>query len=50
MSPPTTQPTIYTEKDWNTVSIEEVKELGDKSTPMAMYRASKTLAEQGERV
>jgi len=49
MSPPS-QPTIYTEKDWNTVSIKEVEELGDKSTPIGMYRASKTLAEQGERV
>jgi len=40
------QPTIFSECDWNEGCIKEVRELGNKSSAATMYRASKTLAEK----
>ena len=36
----------FSEVDWNQASIKEVEELGMDAHPMAIYRASKTLAEK----
>jgi len=36
----------FTEKDWNTFSIEEFEKKGKNIDPMNAYRASKTLAER----
>ena len=42
------EPTVFSERDWNLAVIEEIREMGNKSSPTAIYRASKTLAEKGE--
>ncbi|KIL60770.1 hypothetical protein M378DRAFT_130340 [Amanita muscaria Koide BX008] len=39
-------PHVFSENDWNDQSIVEVESLGRKASPMAKYRASKTLAEK----
>ncbi|KAG6333457.1 hypothetical protein ID866_5627, partial [Astraeus odoratus] len=39
-------PTTFTEKDWNLQSLEIVNEQGENAPKLAIYRASKTLAEQ----
>ena len=44
---PLSEPTVFSEQDWNLNSIKEVQELGNKSPPSTVYRASKTLAEKG---
>ena len=41
------QPTVFSEHDWNESVIEEVRRLGNKTSPVAIYDASKTLAEKG---
>lgn len=41
-------PPTYTEADWNESSVNEVKEKGKDANNGEKYRASKTLAEQGE--
>ncbi|KAF9561492.1 D-lactaldehyde dehydrogenase [Agrocybe pediades] len=46
MAPPP-KPTVFSEKDWNVTSTREVEEQGNKTAPMTIYRASKTLAEKG---
>ncbi|KAF9482939.1 NAD(P)-binding protein [Pholiota conissans] len=40
-------PAKFSEADWNTNSPGVVEELGDKTPPVEIYRASKTLAEKG---
>ncbi|RDX50525.1 NAD dependent epimerase/dehydratase [Lentinus brumalis] len=40
------KPIVYTEADWNETEPAEVKEKGSEASPAAMYRTSKTLAEQ----
>ncbi|KAF8959849.1 hypothetical protein BDZ97DRAFT_1940549 [Flammula alnicola] len=45
MSPPP-KPSVFSERDWNLTSPREVEELGAKSPPMTIYRASKVLAEK----
>ena len=40
-------PTVYSEQDWNSSSIKEVEEMCSKSGPVVAYCASKTLAEKG---
>jgi nucleoside-diphosphate-sugar epimerase len=42
-----TEPKIFSEKDWNEQSIDEIKELGRNASGVTKYRASKTLAEKG---
>ncbi|KAF5320351.1 hypothetical protein D9611_011300 [Ephemerocybe angulata] len=37
---------VFTEADWNEVSLVEVKELGAKASGMAKYRASKVYSER----
>ena len=37
----------FDERSWNEGSIAEVAEKGRNASPMAKYRASKTLAEKG---
>lgn len=37
---------VYTEDDWNQLSIDQVKGMGDNTPPSASYRASKSLAEK----
>ena len=44
---PISEPTVYSEQDWNASSIKEVEEMGSKSGPVVAYCASKTLAEKG---
>ena len=46
---PISEPTVYSEQDWNSSSIKEVEEMGSKSGPVVAYHdcASKTLAEKG---
>jgi len=46
MSPPP-KPTVFSESNWNVDSPREVAEQGNKTAPMTIYRASKTLAEKG---
>ena len=43
----TTEPRVFSEKDWNEQAIDIVKEQGKSAPPIAKYRASKTLAEKG---
>ncbi|KAF9527862.1 hypothetical protein CPB83DRAFT_855320 [Crepidotus variabilis] len=43
---PTTIPTKFSEKDWNTTAEEEFKRLGEKTPVMSLYRLSKTRAER----
>lgn len=43
---PTTNPTVFTEKDWNQQAIKDVEEMGKAAPPASKYRASKTLAEK----
>ncbi|KDQ17955.1 hypothetical protein BOTBODRAFT_29272 [Botryobasidium botryosum FD-172 SS1] len=44
--PKTEMPAIYTETDWNTSAVEEVKEKGAQAGHLVKYRASKVLAER----
>ena len=39
-------PVIFTENDWNTEEVKKVQEEGSRD-PVAVYRASKVLAEKG---
>ncbi|KAL1751107.1 hypothetical protein FB107DRAFT_222671 [Schizophyllum commune] len=39
-------PVVFTDKDWNQQSIDEVEKLGKGASAAAKYRASKTLAEK----
>ena len=41
------EPKIFSEKDWNEEAIGVVKEKGKDAPAAAKYRASKTLAEKG---
>jgi len=43
---PVLDPTVFSERDWNEISIREVRELSNKTPPGTIYRASKTLAEK----
>ncbi|KAF9042284.1 hypothetical protein BJ165DRAFT_262532 [Panaeolus papilionaceus] len=43
---PSSQPSRFSETDWNEFSVKEVQEKGDKAAPIEIYRASKTLAER----
>ncbi|KAF9442584.1 D-lactaldehyde dehydrogenase [Macrolepiota fuliginosa MF-IS2] len=45
MSPPS-KPTVFSEKDWNTASLEDVEKNGRNALTMSKYRTSKTLAEK----
>jgi hypothetical protein len=47
MAPPS-KPTVFSENDWNTVSIEDVEKNGVDAISMSKYRTSKTLAEKGD--
>ncbi|KAH6903380.1 D-lactaldehyde dehydrogenase [Coprinopsis sp. MPI-PUGE-AT-0042] len=42
----TSEPSNFSEKDWNEASIKEVEEKGREADTMTKYRASKTLAEK----
>jgi len=44
---PSSKPTVFSERDWDVSAIEEVRKMGNKSAPLAIYRASKALAEKG---
>jgi hypothetical protein len=39
---PSKPSTVFSERDWNENAIKEVKEMGDKASPMAIYLALKT--------
>ncbi|KAJ3573251.1 hypothetical protein NP233_g2544 [Leucocoprinus birnbaumii] len=41
-----TVPTLFSEEDWNTFSVEDVEKNGVNAHPESGYRASKTLAER----
>ncbi|KXN81602.1 Putative NADPH-dependent methylglyoxal reductase GRP2 [Leucoagaricus sp. SymC.cos] len=41
-----TEPRLFSEEDWNTASVEDVKMNGKNANPTSGYRASKTLAER----
>lgn len=43
---PLSKPTVFSECDWNELAVKEVREKGNKTQPLTMYRASKTLAEK----
>ena len=43
---PSPNPSTFSEEDWNEDSIVEIKEKGKDASPIAKYRASKTLAER----
>ncbi|KXN81604.1 NADPH-dependent methylglyoxal reductase GRE2 [Leucoagaricus sp. SymC.cos] len=45
MAPPS-KPTVFTEKDWNQDSIDDVEKNGVNAIAMSKYRTSKTLAEK----
>jgi len=40
------EPTVFSEDDWNVTSPKEVEEQGSNAAPMSIYFASKTLAEK----
>lgn len=42
-----TLPTTFNENDWNLQCLENLRVLGENARHRDMYRASKTLAEQG---
>ena len=42
-----TKPAVFSEQDWNLGSIKEFQEKGNKTPPITLYCASKTLAEKG---
>jgi nucleoside-diphosphate-sugar epimerase len=42
----TTVPRVFTESDWNKADVEAVKTKGSAAGPLAIYMASKTLAEK----
>ncbi|KAL7418135.1 putative D-lactaldehyde dehydrogenase [Mrakia frigida] len=42
----TTPGKVWTESDWNTFSVSEIEEKGDKAAGYHLYMASKTLAER----
>ena len=42
-----TKPAVLSEQDWNLDSIKEFQEKGNKTPPITLYCASKTLAEKG---
>jgi hypothetical protein len=42
------KPPIHTEAEWNEGAVNEVEEKGKDANEVQKYRASKTLAEQGE--
>ncbi|PPQ64056.1 hypothetical protein CVT24_008869 [Panaeolus cyanescens] len=43
---PSSQPSRFSEADWNEASVREVEEKGGNAAPIEIYRASKTLAER----
>ena len=43
---PSTVPRAFAESDWNNADVEAVKTKGSAAGPVAMYMASKTLAEK----
>jgi hypothetical protein len=45
--PKDSKPAVFSEQDWGLSAIKEVQEMGNKSPPPTVYRASKTLAEKG---
>ena len=47
LSLPLSKPTVFSEEDWNLGSMKDVQEMGNKTPPSTVYRASKTLAEKG---
>ena len=47
LSPPLSEPIVFSEQDWNLSSVKEVEEMGNKCRPGAAYSASKSLAEKG---
>ena len=47
ITPSLSEPTVFSEQDWNLSSVKEVQELGNKSLPFTAYHASKSLAEKG---
>lgn len=46
MAPPA-KPTVFSEKDWNIDSFEDLEKNGVNALTMSKYRVSKTLAERG---
>ena len=44
---PPSEPTVFSELDWNEDAIKDVQALGNKASPMSIYCASKSLAEKG---
>lgn len=46
MAPPP-KPTVFSENDWNTASLEDVEKNGKNALTMSKYRTSKVLAEKG---
>ncbi len=47
VSSPPPKPTDFSEKDWNTASLEDVEKNGRNAQQMSKYRSSKVLAEKG---
>jgi nucleoside-diphosphate-sugar epimerase len=47
MAPPL-KPTVFSEKDWNRDSLDDVEKNGVNAITMSKYRTSKTLAERGQ--
>jgi len=41
------EPSVYSEDNWNEIAISKVEELGREATGMYKYKASKALAEKG---
>ncbi|KAJ3573248.1 hypothetical protein NP233_g2543 [Leucocoprinus birnbaumii] len=40
------EPTVFSEEDWNTTSLEDISRNGINAEPESAYRASKTIAER----
>ena len=43
------RPDVVDESNWNETSVAEVREKGREARPLSKYRASKVLAERGEK-
>jgi nucleoside-diphosphate-sugar epimerase len=45
---PPSKTTVFSEKDWNQESLDDVEKNGINATTMSKYRTSKLLAERGQ--
>lgn len=45
---PSSKPSVFSEKDWNNASVEDLEKNGVNASGMTKYRVSKIFAEKGK--